>query len=69
LPLDIQIETLASVALASFGFVLGSDRLKPVSWSTWAGKIEREGQPNPFQYLENRVGFMDIRVSSDESVG
>ena len=64
IPLDIQIETLAAVFLACSGFVLGSQPLKPISWSTWAGKIERDGAPNPFLSLENRVGFMDIRVSS-----
>ena len=62
LPLDIQIETLAAVALSCLGLVLGSEPLRPISWSTWAGKIEREGGPNPFSTLENRVGFMDIRV-------
>ena len=64
LPIDIQVETIVAVFLSCFGFVLGSQPFKPVSWSTWAGKIEREGRPNPFQYLENRVGFMDIRVGA-----
>ncbi|OAL33420.1 hypothetical protein AYO20_07276 [Fonsecaea nubica] len=63
LPLDIKLETLVSVFLACFGLVLGSDPLKPVSWSAWAGQIEREGGlANPFRGLEERVGFMDIRA-------
>jgi len=66
LPLDIQIETIAAVFLSCFGLVLGSQSLKPISWSTWAGKIEREGQVNPFQSLENRAGFMDIRAKRKE---
>lgn len=66
MPLDIQMETLVAVFLACFGFVLGSEPLKPISWSTWAGKIEREGDPNPFQALEDRVGFMDIRAKRKE---
>ncbi|KIW13099.1 hypothetical protein PV08_08286 [Exophiala spinifera] len=66
LPLDIKLETLISVFLACFGLILGSEPLKPVSWSAWAGKIEREGQPNPFRGLEERVGFMDIRAQRSE---
>ena len=63
LPVDIQVETLVAVFLSCVGLVIGSQPLKPISWSTWAGKIEKEGAPNPFQALDNRVGFMDIRVS------
>jgi membrane magnesium transporter 1 len=66
LPLDIQIETVIAVFLSCFGLVLGSEPLRPISWNTWAGKIEREGAPNPFQALEDRVGFMDIRAKRRE---
>ncbi|KAJ9609747.1 hypothetical protein H2200_006075 [Cladophialophora chaetospira] len=67
LPLDIKLETLGSVLLACLGLVLGSDSLKPVSWSAWAGQIEREGgSANPFRGLEERVGFMDIRAQRRE---
>ena len=55
------------------GLVLGAEELKPISWRVWAGRIEREKEVgregkggvggNPFQGLEERVGFMDIRVS------
>lgn len=62
LPVDIQVETIVAVALSCLGLVLGSQPLKPISWSTWAGRIEKEGDVNPFASLENRVGFMDIRV-------
>jgi len=67
LPLDIKLETLVSVFMACFGLVLGSEPLKPVSWSAWAGQIEREGgEMNPFRSLEERVGFMDIRKQRRE---
>lgn len=66
LPLDIKLETLISVLLACTGLVLSSDPLKPISWSTWAGNIEKDGAVNPFDGLEDRAGFMDIRVSPDE---
>ncbi|KIX04867.1 uncharacterized protein Z518_05738 [Rhinocladiella mackenziei CBS 650.93] len=66
LPLDIKLETLISVFLACFGLVLGSEPLKPVSWSAWAGKIEKEGGPNPFRGFEERVGFMNIRAQRKE---
>ncbi|KAL2430652.1 hypothetical protein ABEF95_012290 [Exophiala dermatitidis] len=66
LPLDIKLETLISVSLACLGLILGSESLKPVSWNEWAGKIEREGEPNPFRGLEDRAGFMDIRKERRE---
>ena len=58
------------------GLVLGSPKLRPIRWSVWAGKIEREGasgfrdgggeiekdyRGNPFAPLEARTGFVDIR--------
>ena len=44
--------------------MLGAEELKPVSWRVWAGKIQDEtGEAGPFQGLENRGGFVDIRVS------
>lgn len=46
------------------GLVLGAEKLKPISWSEWAGQIEREGGArNPFRRLEERYGFWDVRVS------
>ena len=66
LPLDIKLETIISVSLACFGIVLGAEALKPISWSTWAGNIEKEGAMNPYQGLEERVGFVDIRAKRKE---
>ena len=64
LPLDIIIEALASLVLVSAGLVLGAEKLKPISWSEWAGQIEREGGGrNPYLRLEERYGFWDVRVS------
>lgn len=52
-----------SVLLVCVGLVAGAERLRPISWSSWAGKIEREGGgANPFMGLEERAGFLDIRV-------
>lgn len=63
LPLDISLETVISVILICTGLVLGAEELKPIQWRVWAGKEEREsGGGGPFQGLEERVGFMDIRV-------
>ena len=65
LPLDISIETILSVVSICVGLVLGAEELKPISWRVWAGKVEREsGGGGPFQGLEDRLGFVDIRVSS-----
>ncbi|KAL8771109.1 MAG: hypothetical protein Q9209_003280 [Squamulea sp. 1 TL-2023] len=63
LPLDISIETVVSVVLICVGLVMGAEQLKPISWRVWAGQAEIEsGGGGPFQGLEDRVGFMDIRV-------
>ncbi|MCJ1364611.1 hypothetical protein MMC16_003724 [Acarospora aff. strigata] len=79
LPLDITLETLASVLLICLGLVLGSPALRPVRWSVWAGGLEREGGRggegkgvgmveggNPFRGLERRAGFLDIRAQRKE---
>lgn len=63
LPLDISLETILSVFLVCVGLVLGEEELKPITWRVWAGQAEREsGGGGPFQALEERLGFMDIRV-------
>ena len=63
LPLDISIETILSVVFICVGLVLGAEELKPIGWRLWAGKMEREsGGGGPFQGLEDRFGFVDIRV-------
>lgn len=63
LPLDISLETIFSVFLVCVGLVLGAEELKPITWRVWAGKAERESRGGgPFQALEERLGFMDIRV-------
>jgi len=64
LPLDITIEALVAVLLLSSGLVLGAEKLKPISWNVWAGEIEREGgSRNPYNVLEYRPGFWDVRTS------
>ncbi|KAJ9668625.1 hypothetical protein H2201_001267 [Coniosporium apollinis] len=80
LPLDITLETLASVLFVCAGLVLGSPALRPIQWSEWAGEVEqeegrnrqgrgkvgmKEGEVvgNPFRVLEERPGFLDVRVS------
>ncbi|KAL1996731.1 hypothetical protein VTN49DRAFT_7596 [Thermomyces lanuginosus] len=67
IPLDIKIETLTSVVLVSIGLVLGADKLKPVTWSAWAGEIEREGgAKSPYRGLQERPGFWNVRESRRE---
>lgn len=63
LPLDVSIETILSVVFICVGLVLGAEELKPISWRVWAGKVEKEsGGGGPFQGLEDRLSFVDIRV-------
>lgn len=63
IPQDIIIETLAAVLFVSIGLVLGSEKLKPISWRDWAGEIERDGGArNPYAGLEERYAFWDVRV-------
>ena len=61
--MDITLETLVAVVLVSIGLVAGTEKLKPISWSVWAGEIEKEGgAENPFRGLEDRIGFWNVRV-------
>lgn len=63
IPLDISLETILSVFLVCVGLVLGAEELRPITWKVSAGKADREsGGGGPFQALEERLGFMDIRV-------
>ncbi|KAH8154371.1 uncharacterized protein LAJ45_02139 [Morchella importuna] len=67
LPLDVTIETLVSVFLLCVGIVLNnSQELKPISWSVWSGQLERERGSGPYGYLEERLGFLDIRTKRAE---
>ena len=67
LPLDIKIETLTAVFLSCLGLVLGSEQLKPIAWSVWAGKIENEGgAANPFKVYEDRPNYVDIIAKRKE---
>ena len=51
------------MAFICIGLVLGAEELKPINWRVWAGKAEREnGGGGPFQGLDDRFGFVDIRV-------
>lgn len=77
LPLDITIETLASVLILCIGVVLGAQELKPIQWRVWAGRMEREKRgvqkdldsgfvENPYRALDDRAGFLDIRAKRKE---
>ncbi|KAM5432443.1 hypothetical protein MferCBS31731_007458 [Microsporum ferrugineum] len=67
LPADIALETLVSVIMVTAGLVMGSEKLRPISWSAWAGEIEKQGgAENPFRGLEERMGFIDIRTKRRE---
>ena len=67
-PLDISLETIFSVALICIGLVTGMEELQPIAWRVWAGKVETEGngmgmrRGGPWAGLEERMGFVDIRV-------
>ncbi|KAI9644652.1 hypothetical protein NHQ30_006676 [Ciborinia camelliae] len=76
LPIDISIETIVSIFIVCLGLVLGTPELRPIQWRVWAGKVEREGAKgfmnadgevdkdfvgNPFEVLESRPSFIDIR--------
>ncbi|MCJ1417680.1 hypothetical protein MMC32_004024 [Xylographa parallela] len=70
LPLDISLETLASVLLICVGLVLGAEELRPISWRVWASRVQGgKGQPGEgFEWLEagKRKGFLDIRGQREE---
>jgi membrane magnesium transporter 1 len=81
LPLDISIEAVLATITLCIGLALGAPSLRPIQWPVWAGKIEREGEAgfldgsgevgkdfvgNPFQMLETRPGFVDIRKQRKE---
>ncbi|RAH87552.1 hypothetical protein BO86DRAFT_444489 [Aspergillus japonicus CBS 114.51] len=67
LPPDIIIEALVSLIIVSVGLVLGTETLKPISWSEWAGQIEREGKGrHPYRRLEERYAFWDVRAKRKE---
>jgi hypothetical protein len=63
IPTDITLETLLAVSLLCVGIVSSGWELKPISWRKWAGKLEgEEGCVTMYEFLENRTGFLDIRV-------
>ncbi|RDA85146.1 hypothetical protein CP532_1586 [Ophiocordyceps camponoti-leonardi (nom. inval.)] len=81
IPLDICVETVVATIMLCFGLVLGSQKLRPIEWHVWAGKIEREGaagfldgsgkvdkeyRGSPFAVLESRPGFINIRQQRRE---
>ncbi|RCI09031.1 hypothetical protein L249_4915 [Ophiocordyceps polyrhachis-furcata BCC 54312] len=81
IPLDICVETVVATIMLCLGLVLGSQRLRPIKWHVWAGKVEREGaagfldgsgkvdkeyRGNPFAALESRPGFINIRQQRRE---
>jgi hypothetical protein len=44
LPLDITLELLVGVFILSTGIVVSADKLKPIQYAQWAGRISREGR-------------------------
>ncbi|KAG5930015.1 hypothetical protein E4U42_003318 [Claviceps africana] len=84
LPIDIRLQTIFATLLICFGLVTGSGKLHPIRWQVWAGKIERlrcaisvdgPGQLDkdfrgcPFNMLESRPAFLDIRRERHEFAG
>ncbi|KAF8420823.1 magnesium transporter [Tirmania nivea] len=66
LPLDIILETIISVSLLSIGIVLSGWDFRPIQWRKWAGQLEREKGQGPYEFLESRLGFIDIRAKRSE---
>ncbi|KAI5805910.1 magnesium transporter [Geopyxis carbonaria] len=71
LPTDILVETLLAAALLCLGLVLSAGStedgaLRPISLRVWAGKLEREKGCGPFGFLEERLGFFDVRGAREE---
>lgn len=81
LPIDIGIEAVVATLVICLGLVLSAPTLRPIQWNVWAGKIEREGpagftdgsgevekdfRGSPFNALEARPGFIDIRKQRRE---
>ncbi|RPB27863.1 hypothetical protein L211DRAFT_845863 [Terfezia boudieri ATCC MYA-4762] len=66
LPLDIILETIISVSLLSIGIVLSGWEFRPIQWRKWAGQLEREKGQGPYEFLESRLGFIDIRAKRSE---
>lgn len=62
LPLDIILETLIGATLLAIGIVVSQAELRPIVYKVWAGKQERETGSGPVAGLEERSGFLDIRV-------
>jgi len=71
LPTDILLEALLSTVIMCVGIVLHlssteTSQLRPIAWHTWNGKQEREKGAGAFPFLEERVGFLDIRGRREE---
>lgn len=75
-PADVCLEAIVGTLVICLGLVIGSPRPQPIRWHIWAGKFEREGRAgfqdscgnadighhvNPFEILEHRPGFIDVR--------
>lgn len=78
-PLDIILETLFATLLLCLGIILSNksniastsggaedDGLRPIALRVWAGKSERERGCGPFNVLEERLGFLNIRARREE---
>ncbi|KAF8461912.1 membrane magnesium transporter-domain-containing protein [Kalaharituber pfeilii] len=66
LPLDIILETIISVSLLCTGIVLSGWELRPIRWRIWAGQLERENGSGPYEFLESKLSFIDIRAKRTE---
>jgi membrane magnesium transporter 1 len=76
LPIDIVGELLFATGLLMAGIVLASAPLRPIRWAEWAGENERTKITeasrergvfgNPFEGLEYRTGFVDVRARRKE---
>ncbi|KAK9481132.1 magnesium transporter [Lipomyces japonicus] len=64
LPVDIIVETIVATVLFSFGIVLNAPQLQPVEFAKYAKILEKDGR-SPFAFLENRLGYADLKKLRD----
>ena len=62
LPLDIVLEALTSVLLICIGLVMITPNLQPIIFRVWAGEEEKITTGGVYRGLEERPGFIDVRL-------
>lgn len=58
---------MIGASLLCVAIVLSNNQLRPIAHRVWAGKLERETGSGPWAQLDERIGFLDIRVGNVSS--